>query len=296
MPRLSFQIAVVLLILGSFAFAQRPDGMLRVFFPETAGDAILIQTPAGQHILIDGGADPVALSSALGQMLPFWKRQLDAVILTLPDGKHAPGQVAALARYTPRVAFAPASKSNSATMREWSRLLAETRTPVRALRDGMRFRLDGVEFEVLDAGQGDGGAVLAIRWGGTSVVLAHGASKATETKLAATSWARRVDLLVYPWERDPNNAFVEKVAPRAIVFTDGVSENRPAELTMAQRAVGGAALYHERLHGTIEWRSDGRRATVQVARNYCASSFTWSEQLFASFRKVSASCSNRARS
>lgn len=294
--RLAIQITVVLLILAGLGFAQRPDGQLHVFFLETAGDAALIQTPSGQYVLVDGGADPVALASALGRALPFWKRQLDAVILTLPDGQHAPGQVAALARYTAHIALAPPHKSSSATMREWRRLLAQAHTPLHILHDDMHFRIDGIEFEVLHAGSDGEGAVIAVRWGATSAVLAQSIGEMTETTLAAGTLLRRADLVAYPWERDPNNPLITALLPRAIVFTDGVSEDHPAELTMAQRAVGAAALYHERLHGLIEWRSDGRRTSVVVARNYCASSLNWSERLFASLQRVSASCSSRVRS
>jgi hypothetical protein len=33
-----------------------------------------------------------------------------------------------------------------------------------------------------------------------------------------------------------------------------------------ERAIGGAALYHERLHGAIEWVSDGRRSRIITER------------------------------
>ena len=48
------------------------------------GDAILIQLPTGEDILIDGGPDNTVLT-ALGQILPIWDRELDLVVATHLD-------------------------------------------------------------------------------------------------------------------------------------------------------------------------------------------------------------------
>src|SRR6185503_19127785 len=126
-------LAAALLLL---AWRARPDGRLHVIFLATKGDAALIQTPSGGYVLVDGGSDPAALTAALGRRLPFWRRTLDAVVLTASDGAHLPGQVAALARYRAGIALAPPAAKRSATLDEWLRLLGEQRTPVRAARAG----------------------------------------------------------------------------------------------------------------------------------------------------------------
>ncbi len=41
--------------------------------------AILVQVPAGQDILIDGGPSPQAVSLALGEKMPFWDRTIDLI-------------------------------------------------------------------------------------------------------------------------------------------------------------------------------------------------------------------------
>src|SRR6476619_7430342 len=128
--RLAVQATFLALVLALLAWRAWPSHQLRVIFLETKGDAVLIQTPAGGYVLIDGGSDPSALSAALGRQLPFWQRTLDLVMLTSADSAHLPGQVAALARYRAGLAIAPSIAKRSALIDEWRRLLAEQHTPI----------------------------------------------------------------------------------------------------------------------------------------------------------------------
>jgi len=83
----------ILLILGIvlafsaipvFALTYNPLLELEVDFLDVGqGDAILIKSPFGQNILIDGGADSKVIAE-LDNNLPFWDKQIDLIILTHP--------------------------------------------------------------------------------------------------------------------------------------------------------------------------------------------------------------------
>ena len=183
--------------------------------PHNAGDAMLIQTPSGASILIDGGSDPVALVSALGHKLPFWKRSIDAVILTAPDHAHLPGLVAAIARYHIVRAIAPPSRSSGALATEWQRRLAEQRTPLQIVRTGSTFRIDRLQFRVLSRGDGTtSGMLLRLDYGSTGVVFAHNSGADDEQDLA-THGLRPASLVVFPWQRDPRTDFITAIAPKS---------------------------------------------------------------------------------
>lgn len=264
---LAIRILLMVAALALLAWRSWPDNRLHVFFLETKGDAALIQTPGGGYVLIDGGSDPAALTAALGRRLPFWRRTLDLVVLTRPDGARLPGQVAALARYRAAAALAPPAARRTATFNEWLRLIDAARTPVHAARSGDRIDLGGATLHVLAIGDGDeAGMVLRLDYGAASVVFDHSGGEADEEALAASRETNPATLLAFPWERDPNQAIVLALQPRAIVFTDGAQADQPAELTFTARAIGGAALYHERLDGAIEWVSDGTRAWIITER------------------------------
>ncbi len=96
---LVFCLILVLFWTGFIYFSTRPDGDLHVYFLNVGqGDAILIQTPSGDDILIDGGPDEAVLSE-LGEVLPFWDRKIELIILTHPDADHVSGLVSVLERY-----------------------------------------------------------------------------------------------------------------------------------------------------------------------------------------------------
>lgn len=62
------------------------------------GDASLIKLPSGKTILIDGGPDNMVLKR-LGENLPFYKRQIDLIILSHPHDDHIMGLLEILSRY-----------------------------------------------------------------------------------------------------------------------------------------------------------------------------------------------------
>lgn len=74
--------AGAILVLGGALTA--PDGRLHVAFLDIGqGDSILITSPDGWQILVDGGPDPSVTLGQLGRQMPFWDRRIEMVVLTL---------------------------------------------------------------------------------------------------------------------------------------------------------------------------------------------------------------------
>ena len=63
------------------------------------GDAILIETPEGHTILVDGGPSGSVLMQALGEALPASERDIDLVVLTHAQDDHVSGLVEVMRRY-----------------------------------------------------------------------------------------------------------------------------------------------------------------------------------------------------
>jgi beta-lactamase superfamily II metal-dependent hydrolase len=266
--RLLMLAAVAGAALLALAWLARPDGYLHVFFLDTPGDAVLVQTPHGGYVLVDGGADPTALALHLGRLLPFWQRHLDAVILTEGDAQRTPGQVAALTRYRAAWALAAVPLPATPNTREWVRLLDAQGTTVHAARQGETLALGDMLITVLaDGTDGNSGLVLRLDYGATSVVLQGAASTAADARLLAA--AQPTTVLAYPWQRPVDAALLDAWQPQAIVFTDAQEEQRPAQQTFYERAQGDERLYqnlyHPELDGTVELVSNGRDACIRRA-------------------------------
>jgi len=74
-------LSCIVLIVWSLAFST-PDGRLTLtLLPETNSPVLLVETPQGRTILLNGGVRASALNQALGQSLPFGHRQIDVLVI-----------------------------------------------------------------------------------------------------------------------------------------------------------------------------------------------------------------------
>ncbi|MFH1284504.1 MAG: ComEC/Rec2 family competence protein [Candidatus Peregrinibacteria bacterium] len=96
-------IAAVI-VLGYMAAAwlliQLPDNDFHIYFLDVGqGDSIFIKTPENHQILIDGGGSDGGVIEQLGQVMPFFDKSIDLVILTHPHSDHVDGLVEVIKRY-----------------------------------------------------------------------------------------------------------------------------------------------------------------------------------------------------
>ncbi len=148
---------VVFLIVAASAatLATLPDNRLHLTWLDVGpgGQAMLIQTPAGHTILLDGGDDPAALEEALGQRLPFWQRTIDLALLTNPREGHLLGLLDALEHYQVKLAGDAGMLHPSAIYAAWRATLEQRGIPYRQLRQGATIQIEpGVALQVLSPG------------------------------------------------------------------------------------------------------------------------------------------------
>lgn len=73
--------------------------LLKVVFLDVGqGDAIFIEAPNGNQILIDGGANSQVLRE-LSKVMPFYDRSIDMIIATHPDKDHIGGLIPVVQNY-----------------------------------------------------------------------------------------------------------------------------------------------------------------------------------------------------
>ena len=83
---LTLLLALSLALLAGAARLSQPDGRLHLWLLDVGhSNAVLLQGPGGEHILIDGGNAPSRLLTALGERLPFHDRRLEVLVLSRQD-------------------------------------------------------------------------------------------------------------------------------------------------------------------------------------------------------------------
>ncbi len=110
----------------------RPTGDLTITFLSVGpanqppqGEAILVRTPDGKTMLIDGGMDATSLSQALDSQLPPWQRSLDIVLLTCPRQDHLAGLLDVVTRYAMRDVIDAGMLHPNTTYARWRRTISE---------------------------------------------------------------------------------------------------------------------------------------------------------------------------
>lgn len=103
--RIPFLVSLGMLGLLGFvsmttSVSESNDALLSVTFLDVGqGDALLIESPTGTQVLIDGGKGDV-VRQKLKQEMGFWDRDIDMVVATHPDADHIEGLIGVLEYYT----------------------------------------------------------------------------------------------------------------------------------------------------------------------------------------------------
>ena len=94
-----YVLLVALILLALREFSLQPDGRLHIHVLDIGqGDSILIVSPSGKQIVIDGGPN-MDLLSHLNDRLPFFDRTIELLVLTHPDSDHITAFPELLKRY-----------------------------------------------------------------------------------------------------------------------------------------------------------------------------------------------------
>ena len=267
------------LALGAVWLRPGPD--LKVSVLDVGqGDAILIESPVGYRVLVDGGPDGVGITNALGRRLPYWDKALDLVILTHQHDDHVVGLIDVLQGHAVRqVLQGRPPERPSPAYRRWEELLRAKGLVVHSAQVGQEVDLgDGAILRVLYAGEAWDGAeeslndnslILELKRGPTSFLLMGDAGPAAQRLLLANGLATGPALLKAPHHGaggslDAN--FVRTLAPDAAFISVGQSNRfgHPSAETLALLAP--AAIYRTDLHGSLEVTMSKEGYSVQRSR------------------------------
>ncbi|MEA1929805.1 MAG: MBL fold metallo-hydrolase [Patescibacteria group bacterium] len=148
-------VGVAVLLIGnilvwSAVAREERGGVLQVAFLDVGqGDAIYIEAPNGNQVLIDGGPGKAVLRQ-LPQVMPFYDKSIDLLIATHPDADHISGLVSVLERYQVDYFMEPGVESETGVYRALQEAVQEEGLESVLARRGLRVNLDPERNVYLD--------------------------------------------------------------------------------------------------------------------------------------------------
>lgn len=280
----------ILAVLLALCLTSLPDGKLHVFVLDVGqGDAILIQTPAAERILIDGGPDDRVLQE-LGEVMPFYEKTIDVIVLSHPHADHVNGLVEVLKRYRVGTVVMTGAKYGYSGYTAFVEEVAKRKIPVvyagaYMSEDGVEtsvpadYRLGGVVLDMLFpfesvqgrpfGNQNNGSVVLRVLYGRRAFYFSGDLEIEGEEKLAASHLDLRADFFKaghHGSRTSSSPQILDRVQPEyaAISCGEGNTFKHPHGITLEHFGERGIITYRTDLDGIIEAESDGETLHVET--------------------------------
>jgi competence protein ComEC len=249
------------------------------FFDVGQGDAALIRTPGGAHVLVDAGPRTRYADAGTSVLVPYLRStgidRLDAVVITHPDSDHLGGLPSLLQSVRVDRVLLSGWTADSRLYVESHALLDRLSIPHRSVHAGDTLRVDpSVRFDVLApppypqrAGlhsENDASVVLRLVYGATTVLFTGDVEARGEAWLIAAYGDRlESDVLKVPHHGSSTSSTPELLAHAAADSSHAViSAGRGNAFGMPHAEVlerwhAAGAHVHQTMDGAVWMRSDG---------------------------------------
>lgn len=263
----------LLAILAWQAGFQAPDGKLHLIILDVgregiSGEGLLIQTPGGRYVLVNGGPSANRLSDALGRRLPLAFRQLDGLVIAGVQDGQLDSLPVILPRYPPRMTLWAGETTTTRSARNLVQALEDQRIPLTSIQSGQALDLgEGARLEALVVGKR--GAVLLLEWKRFRALLPVGMGF---EELEALEYGKRVGRVTALLLTDSGYArlnppeWIANLQPQVLLLSvaAGDREGRPDVETLD--AVERYTVLRTDHNGWIELITDGMQLWVEVEK------------------------------
>jgi len=261
-------LTVVVMVTWRAAFTA-PDGNLHVTFLDVgSADAILIETPGGRHILINGGPSASMLSDSLGRRLPPLDRRLDWLVIASTQENQLSGLPRVLERIPPSNVLFAGNVEASFSARNLDEWFVDQDIPVTKAETDSELDLgEGAILHVLNVNSR--GAVLMLEWNEFRALLPVGMNFSAQEELNYGEDIKTTSvLLIADSGYAPINPpeWFANLNPQLIVLSvaAGDPDGLPHEGTL--NAIEDYPLLRTDYNGWIEVTTDGEEMWVKVEK------------------------------
>ncbi len=249
-----------------------PEVLTIYFFDVGQGDSALVTSPDGTQILIDGGPDDTVLRR-LGEVMPFYDRSLDAIILTHPHADHVNGLVNVLERYEVGMVVDSGAVYATSAYKEWERRIRDKHIPHVIAVSGQRMiaggdlRIDMIapleSFEgVSRKNVHDAMVVAELAYGETSVLFTGDMEDDLERKLLYFGVLPNTDILKvghHGSKTSTSEVLLKAVSPEMTIISSGEKNTygHPHADVLARLRQFSIPVHRTDEEGTIVLTTDG---------------------------------------
>ncbi|MCC2630733.1 MAG: internalization-like protein competence protein ComEC/Rec2, competence protein ComEC protein [Candidatus Paceibacter sp.] len=284
MPRLKkhWRLSLVLAIFLANIFIwyavarEQPSNTLTVAFLNVGqGDAIYIESPTHQQLLIDGGPSQAILGE-LRKVMPFYDRTIDTILVTNPDKDHYAGFIDVLDRFQVNTVIEPGSKSDTETYARFEKDVDAEHAKEIIARRGMVLDLGGgaelhilyPDHDVSAETTNDASVIAQLVYGSTTIMFTGDTTKKSEAYILSLDGTRLdSDILKvahHGSKTSSSEEFVKAVSPQYAVISAGKNNRygHPSPETtelFSTLKIPVLGTYNE---GTIILKSDGKSFVI----------------------------------
>jgi competence protein ComEC len=255
---------------------DRHDFLTVAFLDLGQGDAIFIEAPNGNQILLDGGPDKKILKS-LGEVMPFYDRSIDLLALSHPHLDHFGGFLSIIPRYYIGGLASSGTIHKTSEFDHLRQSLKSKNIKNLVLHRGMKIDMgDGVVLEVLSPDRDvenftphDGMLVMKLLYGKTSILLTGDMEENLENYLISLDREGLKSQVLKVGHHGSHTStsrnFLGYVSPTYAIISSG-KDNRyghPHKETLDILDKFEIKILRTDTEGTIILRSDGEEISIR---------------------------------
>jgi competence protein ComEC len=260
---------LILTVLIWRAAYSAPDGRLHATFLDVGnGEAVLIQSPGGRYVLVNGGSSASRLSDGLGRRLPAFSRYLDALLIGSPGEEQIGALSDILPRFPPGMVLWAGPTNASSEARFLQQTLSEAGLYETQAETGQSLDLgDGAPIEVLAVSQR--GAVLLLEYGSFRLLLPLGIDFELIESLQDDPQLKDLPvLLLADSGYGPSNPpeWLDKLNPQLVLLSVAADDYQGRPDSAVLEAVEGRNLLRTDRDGWIEVETDGEQMWVEAEK------------------------------
>ncbi len=240
------------------------------------GDALFIESPTGKQVIVDGGPDK-NLMGEIPNVLPWYDRHIDMIVVTNPDQDHYSGFIPLLDKYKVDSVLEPGTtNTNQAYTVLENKIKQKNIEKIIAIR-GQVIDIGGGAFiqilfpdrDVAGLSPNDGSIVMRLVYGDTSVILQGDSTAKIEQYLLSLSTTTLQSTILKAGHHGSRTSsyvgYIKAVSPKWTVISSGKNNSygHPHKETLDTMQKLNIPTLDTCNNGRLVFESDGKIFTLK---------------------------------